>query len=144
VFLAPPGWVADEAPGALVVVRAPQEVDGFWLNAILSHDRVGADVDLAKAAAALWTRIQRESPGAKVESERVARFGNNVVHLRGIELSAPRSGRALAQLQAIFLAPPVTGRKTTDLFQFVITTPVESMPRLGPGFIEMIASFHFV
>jgi hypothetical protein len=144
VFLAPEGWIVDEAPSALVVVRSPREVDGFWLNAILSHDRVAAGLSLDDAATAIWARITRDSPGATAQMERTARLGSNIVHLRGIELTAPQSGRALAQLQALLLAPKAEGRKTADLFQFVITTPADSMPRLGPGFIEMIASFRFV
>jgi hypothetical protein len=144
VFLGPAGWIIDEAPDALVVLRSPQEVDGFWLNAILSHDRVAATVTLEDAAKATWARILRDTPGATPEMERVARFGNNIVYLRGVQTRAPQSGRELAQLQAIFLAPKVEGRKTADLFQFVITTPANVMAGLTAGLVEMIASFRFV
>jgi hypothetical protein len=144
VFLGPEGWIVDEAPDALIVVRAPQPVDGFWLNAILSHDRVAASVDLEAAAKATWARVLRDSPNAKAEFERVARFGDNIVYLRGVELDAPQSGRKLGQIHALFMAPKEQGRKTADLFQFVITSPAELMPQLGPGFVEMIASFRFV
>ena len=40
IFSVPAGWVLDEAPDALVVARTAEQVDGFWVNAILSHDRV--------------------------------------------------------------------------------------------------------
>jgi hypothetical protein len=144
VFTPPEGWVVDEAPDALVVVRTPQQVDGFWINAILSHDRVAATVDLEAAAKATWSRILRDSPGATADMERVARFGTNIVYLRGVELDAPQSGRRLAQLHALFLGPKVDGSKTADFFQFVVTCPAERMPDLGAGFVEMIASFRFV
>jgi hypothetical protein len=144
VFLGPEGWIVDEAPNALVVLRSPQEVEGFWLNAILTHDRVAASVGLDDAAKATWARVLGDTPNAKAEMERVARFGSNVVYLRGVELDAPQSGRKLAQIHAIFLAPKVDGRKTADLFQFIITTPAEVMPQLSADFVEMIASFRFV
>src|SRR5436190_12436844 len=82
VFLQPEGWVVDEAPDALLVVRAPESVDGFWLNAILTHDRVGATVDLDAAVKATWARVTRDKPGATPDFERVARFGDNIVYLR--------------------------------------------------------------
>src|SRR5262245_61676050 len=117
LFSVPEGWILDEAPDALVVVRTPQEVDGFWVNAILSHDRVPRSVDFKQAAQATWVRLQKSSPDAKVTMERLARFGSNVVYLRGVELEAPKSGRALAQLHALFFAPAVDEGKTVDFFQ---------------------------
>ena len=144
VFLQPQGWIIDEAPDAVLVVRAPEPIDGFWLNAILTHDRVAATVDLTAAAKATWARVLRDSPAATADFERVARFDDNVVYLRGLEVDAPQSGRKLAQLHALFMAPKAEGQKTGDLFQFIITTPTEVMGQLSAGFVEMIASFRFV
>ena len=45
IFSVPDGWVLEDAPDALVVVRTAEPVDGFWVNAILSHDRVPRAVD---------------------------------------------------------------------------------------------------
>lgn len=143
VFAVPAGWVVDEVPDAIAVVRTPEQVDGFWINATLSHDRVGKVVDLEKAAQATWARIQRESPGAKASMERMARFGTNIVYLRGVELTAPQSGRSLAQLQALLFAPAVEGAKTADFFQIICTTPAEQMPAFGPLFVALISSFQF-
>lgn len=143
VFSAPEGWTIDEAPDALVVVRTPEEVDGFWINAILSHDRVARAVDYQVAAKATWDRLVATSPDAKVTMERLARFGTNVVYLRGVELSAPKSGRALAQLQALFFAPVEGEGKTVDFFQFIATAPEPLMETFGPAFLEMIGSFRF-
>ena len=144
LFSAPEGWVLDEAPGAVCVVRSPAQVDDFWLNAVISHDRVARTVDLEQAAKATWARIVAESPSATVTMERIARFGDNVVYLRGVQVAAPRSGRALAQLHALFFAPRPEWRATADLFQIIATSPADVMGDIGAGLVEMIASFRFV
>lgn len=143
VFTVPRGWVLDEAPDALAVVRTPKEVDGFWVNALLSHDRVARAVDFKVAAKSTWNQIKRSSPDAEVEMERLVRFGTNIVYLRGVKLAAPKSGRALNQLQALFFAPVSEGGKTVDFFQFLCTAPEELMENFGSPFIEMIGSFRF-
>jgi hypothetical protein len=144
VFCAPDGWVVDEAPDAVAVVRMTEAVDDFWINAILTHDRVAKAVDLPAAAQLTWARMVRDAPTAKSVMERVVNFGGNVVYLRGLEVDAPRSGRKLAQLQAIFLAPAAENTKTADLFQFVATSPVDKMDDVGKSFVEMIGTFRFV
>ena len=144
VFCAPDGWVVDEAPDAVAVVRMTEAIDDFWINAILTHDRVAKAVDLAAAAQLTWSRMVRDAPTAKSVMERVANFGGNVVYLRGVELDAPQSGRKLAQLQAIFLAPAAENAKTADLFQFIATSPVDKMDDVGKSFVEMIGTFRFV
>jgi len=63
---------------------------------------------------------------------------------RVVLLAALASAACASGLHALFLAPKEQGRKTADLFQFIITAPAELMPQLGPGFVEMIASFRFV
>jgi hypothetical protein len=143
IFSVPPGWVLDEAPDALVVARTAEQVDGFWVNAILSHDRVPRDVDFKQAAQATWARLQQTTPSAKVTMERLARFGPNVVYLRGVELEAPRSGRPLAQLHALFFGPAPDEGKTVDFFQLIATSPQDHMERFGPAFVELVGSFRF-
>jgi hypothetical protein len=144
VFSVPQGWLVDEAPSALAVVRLPEQVDGFWVNAILSHDRVARAVDFKKAAQITWAKLQRESPDVTSTFERLARFGTNTVYLRGSELTAPQSKRKLAQLHAMFFAPVTEGGKVVDFFQIVCTTPTELAERFGPHFIEIIGSFRFL
>lgn len=143
VFTAPPGWVIDEAPGSVVVVHTPEKSDGFWINTIVTHDRVADEIDLETAARASWERISSETPSAQIRMEKAARFGSNVVYLRGIELDGP-SGTPMAQLHAIFFAPRTEGRATADLFQMITTSTPEQMERIGAGLVEMISSFHFV
>ena len=94
-------------------------------------------------ATAVAQARQASSPDAKVTMERLARFGTNVVYLRGVELAAPKSSRPLAQLQALFFAPAEDEGKTVDFFQFIATTPEPLMETFGPAFLEMIGSFRF-
>jgi hypothetical protein len=146
IFNVPLGWVLDEAPDALAVIRTPEEVDGFWVNAILSHDRVPRSVDFKQAAQITFVKLQKSAPDAKATMERLARFGANVVYLRGVEMAAPKTGRALGQLHGLFFAPVEkddTG-KTVDFFQFIATAPADQMNRFGPSFVEMLSSFRFV
>lgn len=143
VFSVPRGWVVDEAPDALAVIRTPEEVEGFWVNAIISHDRVARAVDFEQAAKATWAKLKRTSPDATATLEKMARFGANVVYLRGVELKAPKSGRELAQLHALFFAPAEGEGKTVDFFQIVATAPAGVMERFAPSFVEIIGSFRF-
>jgi hypothetical protein len=143
LFATPAGWVVDEAPGAVLAVRASAPVNEFWSNALLTHDRVAKAVDLQAAATASWGRLKADAPSAEVMMERVARFGENIVYLRGVELDAKQSGKRLAQLHALFFAPSDDTAKTTDLFQFVATSTVEGMDEVGKQFVEMIGTFRF-
>jgi hypothetical protein len=142
VFSVPDGWVLDEAASALVVARTAEAVDGFWVNAVLSHDRLPRSVDFKQAAQVSWARAQQSTPSAKVTMERLARFGDNAVYLRGVELDGPK-GRALAQLHALFFAPADGEGKTVDFFQLVGTCPRELMDTYAPDFLEVIGSFRF-
>jgi hypothetical protein len=144
LFTGPEGWIVDEAPGALVVLRSADQIDGMWLNAILSHNRVSATVTLEDAAKATWRRVVEDSPEAKLSFERVARFGTNVAFLRGFSVDVAPGDRNVAQLHALFFAPRAEGRRTADLFQFVITGPVEAMRERGHDLVDMVASFRFV
>ena len=145
IFAVPSGWVIDEAPGALCVVRQPgADDDGFWVNAIIGHDKVGRGVDFERAAKATWAKLKRSTPSAVDNGERLARFGNNVVYLRGVNLDGP-TGRPLAQIQAQFFAPTTEGGKLVDFFQIVGTTQRdETVQATMSVFIELISSFRFV
>jgi hypothetical protein len=143
IFSMPAGWVLDDAADALVVARTAEQVGDFWINAILSHQRVPRSVDFKQAAQSTWARLQRTSPSAEVTMERLARFGTNIVYLRGVELEAPNNGRVLAQLHALFFAPANDEGKTVDFFQLVATCPKDVMEQYGPAFIELVGSFRF-
>lgn len=143
IFSSPRGWVLDEAPDAMVVVRTPEEVDGFWVNALLSHDRVPRSVDFKAAARITWARLQKQCPDAEVGFQRLARFGELITYLRGASMTAPRTDRRIAQLSALFFAPTDERGKTVDFFQWVCTCPEQHMDRFGPAFTELIGSFRF-
>lgn len=142
LFAVPAGWVTGEAPDALAVVRTPVAINDFWVNALISHDRVAAAVDLDAAAKVTSARIKKETPDATVGMERVARFGDNVVYLRGIQFTA-KSGRELAQIHGLFLAPAAADAVTHDVFQVIGTAPTEVMSTFGAVFVALIASFQF-
>lgn len=144
VFTVPPGWVLDEAPDALTVVR-PREPEGdFWVNVIVSSDRVPRALDFEQAARTTFARIKKASPDVEIKLEKMARFGPLVTYLRGIEVSSPKSQRRLAQVHALFFAPVAGEGKTVDMFQVVATCPADSAERYGARFIELIGSFRFV
>jgi hypothetical protein len=100
VFSVPQGWVLDEAADSLAVIRTPEEVDGFWVNAIISHDRVPRAVDFEAAAKTTWVRIKQGSPDATPTLEKMARFGNNVVYLRGSQVGPQARAAACVVLRA--------------------------------------------
>lgn len=144
IFSIPEGWEVEEAPNALAVVHAPEAVDGFWSNLLISHDRLGASVDLKLAAQASWTKVLKQAPDAKITFERTARFGDNVMYLRGVEMTAPQSNRTLGQLHGLCIAPSQEGAKTVDLFQLIATSLTDPSNSPVTQFIEIIGSFRFV
>ena len=144
VFAVPNGWTLDEAPGALAVVRLPQEVDGFWVNAMLTHDKVARSVDFKVAAQITWAKLQRTTTDLTERGEKLMRFGDLPVYIRGAEFTGPKGGRKLAQLQALWFAPVTEGGKVVDFFQLVLTCPVEHMARSTPDIMELLSTFRFV
>jgi hypothetical protein len=144
VFTVPQGWVLDEAPDAITVIRTPEEVDGFWVNAILSHDRVPRSVDFKQAAHVTWQRLQQQCPDVEADLEQLARFGELVAYLRGASMTAPSTGKRIGQLQSLFFAPVHETGKTVDFFQLICTCTEEQVPRFAEPFMELISSFRFV
>ena len=144
VFSIPEGWVMEEAPNALAVVHAAEAVDGFWPNLRVSHDRVGAAVDLQAAAQATWAKVRSRSADARITFERTAKFDENLVYMRGVELTSPQSQRTLAQLQALCIAPKAQSATTVDLFQMIATSLTDPAVSPVPQFLEIIGSFRFL
>lgn len=142
-FAVPRGWVLEESPDALAAVHTPEAVDGFWVNALISSDRVARSVDLPHAAAATLARLQQRCPEATVTMEKFARFGERATYLRGVELTAPGSDRRLAQLQAMFFAPVEGPGTTVDLFQIIGTCLQPQLERFGADMVGIVASFRF-
>lgn len=145
VFAVPEGWVIDSAPGTLCVVRqAVADSDGFWVNAIIRHDTVARSVDFERVAKATWAKLKRSTPSAVDHGERIARFGDNVVYLRGVDLDGPM-GRPLSQVQGMFFAPVTGGGKLVDFFQIIGTAQRDGSVQANMNaFVEVISSFRFV
>lgn len=144
VFSIPEGWVVDEMPNALAVVRPPEATDGFWPNLVIRHIRLGAAVDLKLAAEATKAKLLKQSPDATVTFERMARFGANIMHMRGLSITSPQSQRRVAQLHGLCIAPKAESATTIDLIQLVGSTPEESGDSPATAFVEIIGSFRFV
>lgn len=144
VFSLPGQWEIDEAPSALCVVRRPTDDDGFWVNAIIRHDKLPRAVDFERAAKVTWAKLKRTNPEATSNGERLMRCGDNVVYVRGVDLAAP-DGKPLAQMQAMFFAPVTEGGVVVDFFQIIGTSRRDnSVGDNMKAFAEIIASFRFV
>lgn len=144
VFSVPAHWEIDEAPSALCVIRRQQDDGGFWVNAIIRHDKLPRSVDFERAAKVTWAKLKRTNPEATSNGERLMRCGSNVVYVRGVDLAAP-DGKPLAQMQAMFFAPVAEGGVVVDFFQLIGTSRRdETVGENMKAFAEMIASFRFV
>ena len=143
VFAVPRGWVLDEAPDAMAVIRTPEEVEGFWPNLVLTHDKVARATDLEQAAKVTWAKLKQQCPDADIDMQKLVKFNGLPMYLRGCTMSAPQSGRKLAQLHALFLAPLTGKGRTMDLFQFTGTCPDDQTDQAAPVFLDAISSFRF-
>jgi hypothetical protein len=143
VFSIPEGWVLDESPDALVVAHTPEAHDGFWVNAIVSHDRIARGVDLKKAAAITFERIKRQVKDVVIKQERMGKFGDRDTYLRAIQFVTADGTRQLAQIHGLSIAPTPEAGKVHDLFQIVGTCSLADVDTYGPKFVEIISSFRF-
>jgi len=143
LFDVPEGWIVDEAPSALCVVRRPQSVGGFWTNAIIRHDKVPREVDFKRAARTTWAKLLKTYPDATEQGERLVRFDSTVAYIRGVDLTA--DGQALAQIQALFFAPATEGGKVVDFFQIIGTTLRDDDVQTNINeVLAMVATFRFL
>ncbi len=143
LFDVPEGWIVDEGPSALCVVRRPQAVNGFWTNAILRHDKVPREVDFERAAKTTWAKLQKTYPDVVERGEKLVRFDTNVAYVRGADLTV--DGQPLAQIQAMFFAPVSEGGKVVDFFQIIGTSLRDAeLQKNMDDVTAMIASFRFL
>lgn len=144
VFSVPQGWVIDEAPNALCVVRLPAPVEGFWVNAMVNHDKVSRELDFETLAKTTWARLKRTSPEAELNGERLMRLSGVPGYVRGVNLQAA-DGRPLAQVHAMVFAPVDGPGKVVDLFQIIGTClRDDSVKASMEAFTEIIRTFRFV
>ena len=142
-FAMPEGWVIDESPGALFAMRLPTQENGFWVNALLTHDKVARSVDFDQAAKVTWGKLQRTTTDLVERGERLVRFGRQIMYVRGCEFTAKDGGQTLAQLHALWFAPVDEGGKVVDFFQLVLTCPVTTMPQHSKAILAMLSTFRF-
>lgn len=144
VFSVPNGWILDEAPNALTVVRPPEPLDDFWVNVLITADTVVRALDIEKAAKITWARLKKQQPSAEVTTERFARFRDRITYMRSVDIDR-EDGAKLSQVQALFFAPVDKDDvgKTVHMFQIVGTCLASQLDRVGPAMVEIVASFRF-
>ena len=134
----PAGWSVAAAPGVLATITDGSQPE--W-SVVVSSVRVDAADDLRSVAVRSFARQRAQFPGATITAQRTGRFGDRLTYLR--EVSVPASDdRRLTQLQAMFLAP-AAGSAVHDAFSLVATCPEGQLDRLGPLFVDVVASFRF-
>lgn len=140
----PDGWTLDDAPGAVCVVRHLTERNGFWVNVVVRHDTVSRTLDLGRVARTTWAKLVARHPDAVAQGERLVRFDDHVVYVRGVEVDG-RDGGRLAQMQALCFAPYAAAGTTADLFQIVGTCRVDpDVDRHLADIVSIIASLRFL
>lgn len=144
VFSVPKGWILDDAPNALAVVRLPKRLDDFWVNVLITADTVVRTLDIEKAAKITWARLKAQQPSAEVTTERFARFRQRITYMRSLDLNAD-DGPQLSQVHALFFAPIAHDDvgKTVHMFQIVGTFRSHQLNQVGPDMVEIVASFRF-
>jgi hypothetical protein len=135
----PTGWDLAAAPGLLATLSAGDHSD--W-SVVVSSVRVEAGDDLRSVAVRSFARQRAQYPAAAITAQRTGRFGDRLTYLR--EVAVPMADdRRVAQIQAMFLAPDAAP-SVRDAFSLVATCPDGELDRLGPLFVDLVASFRFV
>jgi hypothetical protein len=140
----PSDWACVEVPLALVAVHRPEPVDEFWVHGVLDRRTVAPSVDLLAVADATTSRLRARDPQLAVRSDHSGRFGDRVVHLRGISLATGDPVRPTAQLHGLVLLPAVGDRSVRDLVTFVGSCPESSAETFVPQFVDIVASIEAV
>jgi hypothetical protein len=143
-FSVPRGWILDEAPSTLAVVRLPEQLDDFWVNVLITADTVERALSIEKAAQITWARLKQQHPNAEITTERFARYRERITFLRSVDVDAD-DGIRLSQVHALFFAPVDSDDvgKTVHMFQVVGTCLASQLDLVGPDMVEIVASFRF-
>ena len=144
IFSVPDGWVLDDAPDALVVARTAEPVDGFWVNAILSHDRVPRAVDFKQAAQATWAQA------AEVVAVREGHDGapRALRHATSCTCAASSSRRPSRVARSRSCTRCSSRRRRTRARPSTSSSSSRRahkthMDAYGPAFVELVGSFRF-
>lgn len=133
----PGGWAAQEGAGAVAVFRPADAPD---VSVAVSATRVGKGVDLRDVAVRSFARQRRDNAGVTIDSQRVGRFGDRVVYVRGVTVPGDHS---TSQVHGLFLGPSGEERSTVDVFSLVGSCPATDIADYGPAFVSILASISF-
>jgi hypothetical protein len=142
VFEVPIGWVLDEAPPAVAMLRTLERIDDFWPNVVVNCERVPAGLELRDAADAAFARLREQHPDLEVRAEKLGSIHGQPMYLRSLDVVSPE-GRALSQIRAMFLAPRSGEGNTADLFEIVGTCTTPTVDVVGPAIVSVLTSFRF-
>ena len=134
----PAGWHASEAAGA-VASFAPGASPG--VSVVVTATRVDKNVDLRDVAVRSFARLRRTQGGVTIDSQRVGRFGERIVYVRGVTVPGEQP---LSQVHGLFFGPAGDDRETADVFSLVGSCPASAIADHGPAFVSILASISFV
>lgn len=158
----PTGWVATEAPGALLVISPASATaaagDGAGAaGAVGGAGAVGAPVSvevriewvrvpaatrLMDLASANLARRRRSAPDLTVVTQKLGRFGATPAHLSGCAWTVDGDVRA-AQLQVVIASPVEAGREVVDALILTGVCAEADAPALVPEFVRIASSLRF-
>ena len=133
----PSGWRTQETPGALAAFTLP---GAAGVSVLVSVTRVGKDVDLRDVAVRSFAQQRRAHTSVTIDSQRVGRFGDRLVYVRGVTVTDTES---TAQIQGLFFGPAADDPPTADVFSLVGSCPARDISDYGPLFVDMLASISF-
>jgi hypothetical protein len=147
----PDGWEPHDAPGALAAFTL-QGVTSVSVR--VSVTRVEKEIDLRDVAVKSFAHQRRAHQSVTIDSQRVGRFGNLVVYVRGVTIGDPTNNdptgsdptgdkEQTAQVQGLFFGPAGDQRSTADVFSLVGSCRASDIANYGPTFVDVLASITF-
>ena len=133
----PEGWSAAEAPGAVVSFTPSDVAD---VSVLVTATRVAKEVDLRDVAVRSFAQQRQVNSEVTIDSQRVGRFGERVVYVRGVTVPGDRP---VAQVHGLFFGPAGDDRSTADVFSVVGSCPASVIADFGPAFVDILASISF-
>ena len=142
-FEMPEGWQAHAVPGALAVVRAPTEVEGFVTNVVVSSRRISRAVDLRVLVLQSLATAKQRGGNPKMELQKVGHFAGRPTYVQALSLDLGDPPRRMAQVMAFFLGPTDDDAEVADLYTIVGTTPDSQSATAARDILGAVGSFRF-
>lgn len=134
----PGGWAVHEAPGAVASFTPTAVRD---VSVLVTATRVGKDVDLREIAVRSFALQRRTNGEVTIDSQRVGRFGDRVVYVRGVTVPGEQP---ISEVHGLFFGPDDDDRMTADVFSLVGSCPAGDIGDYGAAFVGILASISFV